>query len=284
MNYITLTRNGQRRQLANEVQINNGRALKRLLAAGWVVEEAPEPTTEPSPRWPRSKIEANPLVSILMPAHPPMAPYIGRAIASCQDQTHTNWELCIALDGPCPKLVPILAGLAAYDRRVRWAEGSVGGYAVAMNRALAMARGLVIARLDADDAQHPQRLEAQLDSLRAGGHIASCGMTWIGQDDSELRVWPPLPMDAAAYATTGCDVCGASVVTTRRVWDVVGGFSTDSAISYSADVDWNLRTLKAEFDWSYVERPWYYQRRHPAQMSADRDKQQGIARALRERY
>lgn len=241
----------------------------------------PEKPVEQLSRQPPS----SPLVSIVMPACDTALPYVRRAIRSCRDQTYTNWDLCIALDGPDEELLGIVEAEAERDARVRFAVGPKAGYAVAMNWAFALCRGSVIARLDADDSQHPERLERQVAMLsKSEIGIVSCGMTWIGTDDEVLKVFPPIPMRPEAYLSTGCSLCGASAIARREVYDQNGCYDASPEIASSPDSDWNMRTLIAGVRWAYLDEPWYYQRRHAGQLSVDWAGQQATAANLRQKY
>jgi glycosyltransferase involved in cell wall biosynthesis len=86
---------------------------------------------------------------------------VARAIASIQAQTLRDWELVIADDGSTDATPEILARVAADDVRVRIITCRHGGVVAAQEAALAQARGELIARMDADDISHPERLAEQ---------------------------------------------------------------------------------------------------------------------------
>ncbi len=98
------------------------------------------------------------LVSIITPAYRAGA-FIARSVASVLAQTWDDWELLLVSDdGEDYRQVLGEAGID--DPRLRFlSTGAVArGAAAARNRALAEARGDLLAPLDADDVFRPQRL------------------------------------------------------------------------------------------------------------------------------
>lgn len=92
---------------------------------------------------------------------------VGRAVASLQRQALRDWELVAVDDGSTDGTAAVLRGLAAADPRVRALGRPAGGIVAALNVGLAAAGGEFIARLDADDEAHPDRLAEQVALLRS---------------------------------------------------------------------------------------------------------------------
>lgn len=92
---------------------------------------------------------------------------IARAVASVQAQTCPAWELLVVDDGSTDGTREWLRRAAADDVRIRIVEQPAHGLVRALNAGLAAARGRLIARMDADDECHPERLAAQAARLEA---------------------------------------------------------------------------------------------------------------------
>lgn len=106
-----------------------------------------------------------PVVSVLLPVHNGAAS-VAAAIASVRAQTFPDWELIVVDDGSTDETPDIVAAIAREEHRLRLSRQSRGGIAAALNAGLAEARGEFIARMDADDVSHRERLAEQVAWLR----------------------------------------------------------------------------------------------------------------------
>ncbi|MBN1516599.1 glycosyltransferase [Candidatus Sumerlaeota bacterium] len=117
-----------------------------------------------------------PRISILLPARD-AAQTLREALDSIQTQTLNDWELIAVDDGSRDATPAILREYAAQDPRVRIERlDQPHGIPAALNRSAELARGKLLARMDADDFSLPQRLELQAELLdaRPDLHVASC--------------------------------------------------------------------------------------------------------------
>lgn len=106
-----------------------------------------------------------PPVSIVLPVRNG-AHTLSRALASLQAQTWRDWELIALDDGSDDGTADILAAAARGDSRVRAVRSPRPGLVPALNAGLGLARGEFLARMDADDESHPERLAAQFAMLQ----------------------------------------------------------------------------------------------------------------------
>lgn len=108
-----------------------------------------------------------PTVSILMAAFN-AASYIDASIQSVRDQDFQDWELIVVDDGSRDETAHILSRHEADDPRIhRILNEENVGLPTSLNRAIKIARGRYIARLDADDIALPDRLTRQIAFLNA---------------------------------------------------------------------------------------------------------------------
>ena len=107
----------------------------------------------------------NQLVSIIMPVYN-AGDFLVEAIESVRKQTHQNWELIAINDGSTDNSLDILKQSANQDKRIKIVNTEHKGLPYALNTGLKEAQGEFIARMDADDVNHPKRLETQLKYLQ----------------------------------------------------------------------------------------------------------------------
>lgn len=105
-----------------------------------------------------------PAVSILLPFRN-AAPTIGACLASIRHQRFADYELIAVDDGSADESGAIVAAAAAADPRVRLLSPGRLGLVGALNYGLAAARAPLVARMDADDLMHPDRLGLQRAAL-----------------------------------------------------------------------------------------------------------------------
>lgn len=119
-------------------------------------------------------MSAPPTVSVLLPVYN-CRRYLDEAISSILRQTFTDFELIAVDDGSTDGSGDILKRFAAQDARVKIISRPNTGIAVALNDAIAVAKGEFFARMDGDDISLPQRLETQLRFLREHSDIVLLG-------------------------------------------------------------------------------------------------------------
>ena len=125
-----------------------------------------------------------PLVSVVLPVRDGEAT-LDAALESLRAQTFPNFEVVIVDDGSRDATSRIARAWERGDERFRVVASGAGagtdtapaadGIVAALRRGLAEARGACIARMDADDRCHPERLAVQLDLLECDPGLAGCG-------------------------------------------------------------------------------------------------------------
>jgi len=126
-----------------------------------------------------------PKVTVLLAVHNG-APYLREAVQSVLDQTFTDFELLVVDDASTDATAGIVEGFD--DERVRLLRNECNlGQVPSLNRGLLEARGEYIARLDADDACLPARLERQVEILDVEPRVGLVG-TWMDAVDEQGRL------------------------------------------------------------------------------------------------
>jgi len=108
-----------------------------------------------------------PLISIIIPAYN-VSSYIGEALRSIFIQDFTSYEVIVVNDGSTdtPELEKVLA---PYRAQINYIHQENRGISAARNAALRVARGELIALLDADDVWLAGKLTEQLAFMKRGG-------------------------------------------------------------------------------------------------------------------
>lgn len=116
-----------------------------------------------------------PRVSVIMAAYN-AEPFLTEAVESVFAQTFDDWELIVSDDGSTDGTHALAHSLAARDpERVRVIHAeSNQGKPFALNRALAVRQGELVAWLDGDDVMLPEKLARQVAALDADPLAAGC--------------------------------------------------------------------------------------------------------------
>lgn len=231
-----------------------------------------------------------PLVSVVMPAYN-AARYIREAIDSVLSQDYPNLELIVVDDGSTDSTVAIVG---EYGQRVICLSQANAGPAQARNTAVALAKGDLIAFLDADDVWMPGKVGAQVDYLHKHPDVdAVFGRFARWEADADGRFETP-PASIQAGAIDGdrlarpsgyiyCDLLLDSVVhiitamVRRELVRDLGGF--DATLRTGEDYDFWLRAARrSRIDQLDHVLAWY--RIHPASITQAPGGENGEYRVL----
>lgn len=125
-------------------------------------------------------------VSILLPCRD-AGTHLSAAIDSIRAQTFDDYEVLAVDDGSTDGTFDRLVEWAQWDRRVLVLQGHGRGIVPALAAGLALARGDLVARMDADDVAEPTRLERQVALMAAEPGLAACGTRVRYFPDDEVR-------------------------------------------------------------------------------------------------
>lgn len=216
-----------------------------------------------------------PLVSVVMPVRN-AGRYLADAVASLDAQTCASMEVLAIDDGSTDGSLEWLVARERPGFRVLSSGGA--GFAATLNFGLAEARGRYVARQDADDLSHPDRLARQAAWLDAhpdvdvlatcadyvDGHGAPVSNAWTAQVRREHD--PVLtPSDLRAHLPRTCVITHGSVMARREVLLDAGGY--DGRFAPAEDYDLWLRLLPDHAIARLPERLYAY-RLHAHQWSA----------------
>lgn len=171
--------------------------------------------------------------------------HLRETLDSLRGQTFEDFELLVIDDGSIDATPVILA--EHDDDRLRVIRQGPAGLTRALGRGLAMAAGEYVARIDADDAALPRRIERQIAFLDEHPDVALCG-TWADIVDDGGRVLerrrPPVD-DAAIRAQLLWDnaLFHSSWMFRRAVVEAAGGYDKTVERAQDYELAWRVSRL-----------------------------------------
>ncbi len=209
-----------------------------------------------------------PRVTVLMPAYN-AGRYLAQALDSVCRQTFEDFELLVIDDGSTDDTRLVLE--RCHDPRLRTVLHSTNaGLVVRLNEGLALARGALIARLDADDVAHPSRLALQVAALDRDPNLSLVG--GFSANISGEGAFTSMGL----YPVSSVEICWAccfdspfnhSAITFRR--DAVlaqGGY--DETFRYAEDFELWSRLIRSGFTGRNLPVTLAAYRHHGQQMTA----------------
>lgn len=185
-----------------------------------------------------------PLVSVIIPAFN-CADYIAEAIESVFVQTFQRFEIIVVDDGSTDETSEILQ---RYENRIRLVSQKNQGVATARNMGVNLAKGKLVAFLDADDVFFPEKLAKQVSLFEGSPELGMVISGWQvttqgGEVVSQARLWkerPVLDLETAVLYKPA----RPSATMLRKAWfEKVKGF--DAELSSAEDLDFLLRVMLA---------------------------------------
>jgi glycosyltransferase involved in cell wall biosynthesis len=196
--------------------------------------------------------------------------YLDAAVDSILTQSFTDFEYIIVDDGSDDATGDQLRMWAERDRRIRLHKLPANvGLTKALNAGLKFARGVYLARQDADDVSGPYRLVAQLEFLALHPEFDAVGTDAVlvdvgGNTIGEMKVDPELQ----GLSRRNLLVHG-SMLFRRRVFDLLSGY--DERMLLSQDYELYLRMLRLhEMRIGVLSEAHYRLRQHSASLSSRR--------------
>jgi glycosyltransferase involved in cell wall biosynthesis len=195
-----------------------------------------------------------PLISVVMPVYNGER-FVVEAVRSILAQTCRDFECIVVDDGSTDKTAELLAAEQAADARlVVHRQPSNMGFRTALNTGCALARGELVARMDADDVSLPTRLERQVGFLQANPTVGVVGsaVQLIDAQGVRGRVKSfPLTGGLVAWSMLFFNsLAHPSVMLRRRVLEAAGfypagcaGGTEDYALFLEISRTWRLANL-----------------------------------------
>ena len=178
---------------------------------------------------------ANPLVSVVMPVYNAL-PFLDESISSILEQTLTEFEFVIHDDASTDGSTEVLREWSRRDSRIRLFESETRlGLSGSSNAVVSKVRAPIVARMDADDISHPDRLQRQWEIIDSRPDVAAIGTLCVGIDEMGREVRPrdrwrlvrrskfvPFPHGSAMFR--------------RDVFDQIGGYACQAESGEDQDL------------------------------------------------
>ena len=162
-----------------------------------------------------------PFLSVVMPVHNAL-PFLDESIGSIVNQTFADFEFVILDDGSTDGSENVLRAWEKRDDRIRVFQSDRKlGLAGSSNLVVFKAKGPLIARMDADDISHPDRLRRQLEIFESRPDVVVVGTLCEGIDAKGRPIRPrdrwrlvrhsryiPFPHGSAMFRRDAFDAVG----------------------------------------------------------------------------
>jgi glycosyltransferase involved in cell wall biosynthesis len=196
---------------------------------------------------------AKPAISVVMPVHNAL-PYLDEAIESILRQSFRDFEFVILDDASTDGSAERLREWASKDPRIRLLEEKSNlGPVLSSDRVARAAGAPIVARMDADDVSHPDRLRSQLDVLREHPRTGVVGCLCDVIDARGRLVRGPEPWRLAQPSWMVPFAHGAMMYR-RELFERVGGYRPESELWEDQDL---VSRMAAEADVMVLPRPLY---------------------------
>jgi len=129
----------------------------------------------------------NPLITVVIPCYNAM-PFLPAALESIINQSYSNLEILCINDGSTDETGEVLDQYAQKDSRINVVHNETNLRLIAtLNKAVELASGDYIARMDADDISDINRIKILLNELLVhGADVVSCNYNFLNEAGTEI--------------------------------------------------------------------------------------------------
>lgn len=187
-----------------------------------------------------------PLISVIMPVYNAET-YLKDAIESILNQTYKNIELIIIDDGSIDNSSRIIQSYTDFRIKFYKNDGNKG-LVYTLNRAIALASGEYIARMDADDISLSKRIEKQIDYIKK----YSLDLTGCMTERIDMNGNCVIPIANQSYSPTTITKCikydnciaHPTWLGRKKIFEELGGYRNFHACE---DYDFLLRAIRHNY-------------------------------------
>jgi len=211
----------------------------------------------------------NPLVTVLMPVYNGEK-YLAEAIESVLNQTFADFELLIIDDCSSDNSVEIIQSYNDNRLKLIINEENIGQSST-MNKAIELAEGKYIARLDQDDLSYKNRLQVQLEKISDLNKTILGSWAYAINQKSDIIgcIQHPVKNESILDALSiGSPLSHSSIFADKKELLLLGGYTENFKIA----MDWDLWIKAAIKNYYFYNIPEYLigLRQHTNQASKDK--------------
>jgi glycosyltransferase involved in cell wall biosynthesis len=192
-----------------------------------------------------------PLISVIIPAYNAEA-FIGETLESVLVQTYHHIEVLVIDDGSQDETANIVRGFAERDSRICLIQQPNAGVVPSRNRGIQLAKGELIAPLDADDIWMPENLEKQVQCMMHSEPSVGVVYSWsfdIDEQSNPMGKFHAYTIEGSVYGTLLCHFFlsnASSSLIRKTCLEKVGLYRTQKDLPQGCE-DWELYLRLAEF-------------------------------------
>lgn len=189
--------------------------------------------------------------------------YLSDAIKSVIAQTYKYWELILIDDGSTDKSLAIAQQFSEKDSRIRVISDGVNKKLPArLNQIIHEAKGEYIARMDADDLIHSERIEMQLNFLLENPQfdLASTSLISIKNNNEIIGIRTYLPKEVSKQdALIGHSGILHASILAKKSWYQRNQYNEVNALAEDYEL-WLIAALKDDLKVGFLTKYLYYYR------------------------
>jgi glycosyltransferase involved in cell wall biosynthesis len=206
--------------------------------------------------------------------------FLAEAVESILRQDYQEFEFIIIDDGSTDGSIAMLDSYQIVDARIKVYHEKHTGLVGSLNRGCGLARGKYIARMDADDIAHRDRLEKQVAFMEAHQDVAVLGASveWVNAEGKSLYISTNPTMDSDIKEDLllhrRCAFWHPTILMRREVFNATGGYRPN--VIGAEDYDLWLRAGE-KFQLANLEEVVLQYRIHSNQVSVQHRVQQTLS-------
>lgn len=212
----------------------------------------------------------NYVISVIMSIYNEPLCFVQKSVSSILNQTYTNIELIIILDNPDRyDIANYINELSLEYSFIKFFVNDENkGLVYSLNKALKLATGEFVARMDADDYSVESRIEKELNYLIANNlDLVGCNMINMDYDDNlseYITRYPEKHKTHLKQLKFRSTIPHPTWLGRKRVFESLNGYREIEACE---DYDFIIRLVSSNFKVGVLQEPLFYYRINPYSIS-----------------